>query len=123
MEEEHGESFESAREEILRRSRKENKNGDERYAKASDTAIRVAYCAGLFVICIVTILDLVLADRVAYEAMMIMAAMNAGNMIYMGLKAEKSKIKIIQLTAGIMSGIASVALLVLWALELAGIAI
>ncbi len=109
------------REEILAMSRKENKNGDERERQYLQKANSMAFATSLFVATIILIVTVIRDDRYPCEIMLLCCASQAVNSL-IASRGMRPKMKKLYLVLGIVFVVCSVAFLVLWILQLCGVA-
>ncbi len=106
------------KEEILARSREENKHGDEREQQALYKAAYIATAVGFLLYGILSVV-LAIFDRHSYEMNIVTFAIIGTMYTIWGFKTTKRRQ--LFLAAGIVCLIASVTSLVCWILQLCGI--
>lgn len=106
------------RDEILAKSREENKYGDEREQQALYRAAYAATAVGMFIYGIMSVV-LSLMGRCSYEMNVVTFAIIGTMYTVWGLKSAKRRRLL--LTAGIVCTVSSVTSLVCWILQLCGI--
>ncbi len=107
-----------SKEEVLDRSRKENKNGDERELQYLYKGAYIATAVGFLLYGIISIV-LAILDRESYEMNVVIFAIIGTMYTIFGVKTTKRK-KLF-LAAGIVSLTAFVITLVCWILELCSV--
>lgn len=108
------------RDEILAISREENKNGDEMEKDTYKIAIQIAYSLGLLLIGIIMLVSSILNRGLPTELMIVYMGMTGTSGLFCGIRITKNK-KLF-LTSGVLCLIACVLFIVLWILELCGVA-
>ncbi len=108
-----------SKEEILAKSREENKNGDEREQQSLYIAAYIATAIGFLLYGIISIV-LAILDKQSYEMNIVIFAIIGTMYTIWGVKTTKRKR--LFLAAGIVSLAAFVTALICWILELCGIA-
>lgn len=108
------------KEEILAKSREENKNGDEREKQQNSIANSLGFSVGLMLAGIVVIISVICTERLPVEVMFVVTAMQSVQAILIGVKVRQRKL---DLTIGIVEGVLSAVFLILWILELCGVAL
>lgn len=108
------------KEEILAKSREENKSGDEREKQQYSIANSLGFSIGLMLAGIVVLISVICTDRLPVEVMFVVAAMQSVQAILIGVKVRQRKL---YLTVGIVEGVLSAVFLILWILELCGVAL
>ena len=78
------------REEILEKSRKENKNQDIAELELIKQASHLAAKAGILLCCILSVVDVLVTGRVNYACWMVYAGMNA---VLLLVKFQKSRMR------------------------------
>lgn len=109
------------KEEILAKSREENKSGDEREKQQYSIANSLGFSIGLMLAGIVVIISVICTDRLPVEVMFVVAAMQSVQAILIGVKVRRQRK--LYLTVGIVECVMSVVFLILWILELCGVAL
>ncbi len=107
-----------SKEEILDRSRKENKNGDERENEYLYKGAYIATAVGFILYGIISIV-LAVFDKVSYEMNIVTFAIIGTMYTVFGFKTTKRKP--LFLAAGFICLTASVAMLICWILQLCGV--
>ncbi len=118
MENDEKEEKQLSKEEILEKSRKENKDGDEREKQYLYKGAYFATCIGFLLYGIISIV-LAILEKPSYEMNIVLFAI-IGTM-YTVFGAKTTKHKKLFLCAGIVCLVASVTTLVCWILMLCGI--
>lgn len=109
------------KEEILARSREENKYGDEREKNHYELGIKVGFCVAMIMLIIIAIVNLI-QGRYPCEIFAVIFSMFAVNNISIGIVLKRyRKWKIFYLCVGIIIGIVAVYMLVWWGLQLGGV--
>lgn len=110
------------REEVLRRSREENKNGDERELRNYKWGMMFAYGVGIILTSVIYLVSVCVLDRIPYELSAILFGMMAANDIAIGVAyGRKKKLRIFYLCVGIFIALVAVYMLVMWGLQLGGV--
>ena len=109
------------KEEILERSRAENKNGDERDRQRYPMGNSIGFSVGLVLAGIVILVSSLCAGRCPFEVVAVVTGMQAAQALYIGITVQR--LRKVYLTIGIVEGLCCVCLSVLWILELCGVAI
>lgn len=107
------------KEEILAKSREENKNGDEMQKSGAKIAAGIAISVGMVIACLVMVLSLIFDAEVPMAVSIIVFAILSAYFIFLGIKG--SKFRKFLLACGILVAICDVILIVLWILELCGV--
>ena len=107
------------KEEILAKSREENKGGDEREKQQYSIANSLGFGIGLMLAGIVVLISVICTDRLPSEVMFVVLAMESAQALVIGAKNRRQR-KLF-LPIGIIECILSVVFLVLWILELCGV--
>lgn len=118
---EENEKKQLTKEEILERSREENKNGDERDKQRYSMANSLGFAVGLLLAGIVILVSSLCAGRCPFEVVAVVTGMQAAQALYMGITVKR--LRKVYLTIGIAEAACFVCLSVLWILELCGVAI
>ena len=112
------EKRELSREEILERSRRENRDGDERERQGTERVTGVAYIAALLLLFAVQIVC-IFFGRVQYEAYIVLSGMQGAYLTARGICT--SKFKKLFLGIGIFMDVCCIAFVVFWILFLCGV--
>lgn len=115
---EENETKQLTKEEILQRSREENKNGDERDRQRYPMANSIGFSVGLLLAGIVILVSSLCADRFPSEVVVVVAGMQAAQALYIGITVKR--LRKVYLTIGIAECLIFICLTVIWILELCG---
>ncbi|MGN1060978.1 MAG: DUF6442 family protein [Candidatus Coproplasma sp.] len=110
-----------SKEEILAASRKENKNGDERERQGVLTAQSLAMSAGLFIGGIVMIISVLVTGKIPIEIWLVIGGMEAVQFI--GDAVKMSKQRVLNIVLSVLMCLCFISFVVLWILELCGVAL
>ena len=110
-----------SKEEILAKSREENKSGDEREKQQYAIANSLGFSVGLMLAGIVVLISVICTDRLPVEVMFVVTAMQSVQALLIGVKVRRQRK--LYLTVGIVECVLSVVFLILWILELCGVAL
>ena len=108
------------KEEILAKSREENKNGEEMQKSGDKTAARIAFSVCAVVACLVMGLSMIFDVEVPLALYIVIGSLMAAYVIFLGIKGNK--FRKFMLVGGIIMAICVVILIVVWILELCGVA-
>ena len=109
------------KEEILAKSREENKNGDEMQKSGEKWAARIAVSVCAIVACLVMGLSMIFDVEVPLALYIVIGSLMAAYVIFLGIKGNK--FRKFMLVGGIIMAICVVILIVVWILELCGVAL
>ena len=109
------------KEEILAKSREENKSGDEREKQQYAIANSLGFSVGLMLAGIVVLISVICTDRLPVEVMFVVTAMQSVQALLIGVKVRRQRK--LYLSVGIVECVLSVVFLILWILELCGVAL
>ncbi len=119
MEEENSENL--SKEEILERSRKENKTGDEREQRRILWSKFAGFAAMIIACGIVMIVNACLSDHISYEIFAVMFTGLGAQSVMEAFVIQNKAARIASIAAAVVIWIAAILYWVLWGMRLAGI--
>ena len=110
-----------SRDEILAKSREENKQGDEREKIIYGKGLQIAFSIGIILIGIISLVNTIVVGKTPIELWIVYMGITAVWSLYYGIKAGKHRP--LFLTCGIICSISFLFFTVTWILGLCGVAI
>lgn len=110
-----------SKEDILAASRKENKNGDERERQGMLSANSLAMSTGLLIGGIVMLVSVIVTGKLPIEIWLVIGGMEAVQFI--GNAVKMSKQRVLYIVLSVLMCLCFISFVVLWILELCGVAL
>ena len=107
------------KEQILAKSREENKHGDERERQQYSVANSLGFAIGLMLAGIVVLVTVVCTGRLPVEVMFLVTAMQAAQSLVIGINVRRQRK--LYLMVGVIESAMSLVFLIFWILELCGV--